>query len=190
MVRVGEDALPDMVLEVDHTTDVRRWKLKVYQECGFPEIWVSVPWEGSLRSPGLTIHVRDGAGYRESLESRAFPGWKAKETHRALTEETISGAAWRALERVGRTMGAREGTRPEDDPLTRSLSAKARGGRTRTSGARGTPGAGYPPGCGLRGGPGVVRRARGADDRGARVYGRSGLPAVHRRGARMTPAWP
>ena len=126
VVRVGEDALPDVVLEVDHTTDVRRWKLKVYQECGFPEIWVSVPWEGSLRSPGLTIHVRDGAGYRESPESRAFPGWKAKEIHRALTEEPISGAAWRALERVGRAMGAREGTRPEDDPLTRSLNAKAR----------------------------------------------------------------
>ena len=28
--------------------------------------------------------------------------------------------------RIGRAMGAREGTRPEDDPLTRSLNAKAR----------------------------------------------------------------
>ena len=126
VVHVGEDDLPDVVLEVDHTTDVRRWKLKMYQECGFPEIWVSVPWEGSLRSPGLTIHVRDGVEYRESPESLAFPGWRSKEIHRALTEEPISGAAWRALERVGRTMGAREGTSPEDDPLTRSLSAKAR----------------------------------------------------------------
>ena len=126
VVHVGEDELPDVVLEVDHTTDVRRWKLKVYQECGFPEIWVSVPWEGSLRSPGLTIHVRDGARYRESPESLAFPGWRSEEIHRALTEEPISGAAWRALERVGRAMGEREGTSPEDDPLTRSLSAKAR----------------------------------------------------------------
>ena len=126
IVHVGEDPLPDVVLEVDHTTDVRRWKLGVYQECGFPEIWVSVPWEGSLRSPGLTIHVRGKDGYRESPESLAFPGWRVEEIHRALTEEPISGAAWRALERVGRAMGAREGTRPEDDPLTRSLSAKAR----------------------------------------------------------------
>ena len=126
VVDVAEGPLPDVVLEVDHTTDVRRWKLGMYMEWGFPEIWVSVPWERSLRSPGLTIHVRDGGGYRESPESLAFPGWRSEEIHRALTEEPISGAAWRALERVGRTMGAREGTRPEDDPLTRSLSAKAR----------------------------------------------------------------
>ena len=123
---VAEGPLPDVVLEVDHTTDVRRWKLGMYMEWGFPEIWVSVPWEWSLRSPGLTIHVRDGVGYRESPEGLAFPGWRSEEIHRALTEEPISGAAWRALERVGRGMGAREGTRPEDDPLTRSLSAKAR----------------------------------------------------------------
>ena len=62
IVHVGEDPLPDVVLEVDHTTDVRRWKLGVYQECGFPEIWVSVPWEGSLRSPGLTIAAAFRAG--------------------------------------------------------------------------------------------------------------------------------
>ena len=31
--------------------------------------------------------------------------------------------AWRALERVALSMGAREGTKPEDDPLMRSLSA-------------------------------------------------------------------
>ena len=67
-----------------------------------------------------------GAGYRESPERLAFPGWRSREIHRALTEEPISEAAWRALERVGRTMGGREGARPEDDPLTRSLNARAR----------------------------------------------------------------
>ena len=126
VIHVGEDNLPDVVLEVDHTTDVRRWKLKLYQECGFPEVWVLVPHETSVRSPGLTIHVRDGDGYRESRESRAFPGWRTEEIHRALTEAPLSGMAWRALERVGRAMGEREGTRPEDDPLTRSLNAEAR----------------------------------------------------------------
>ena len=126
VVNVDEDPLPDVVLEVDHTTDVRRWKLGMYVEWGFPEIWVLVPWRESVRAAGLTIHLRGEEGYHVSPESRAFPGWKAKEIHRALTEEPISGAAWRALERVGRAMGAREGTRPEDDPLTRSLSAKAR----------------------------------------------------------------
>ena len=126
VVRVGEDPLPDVVLEVDHTTDVRRWKLAVYQECGFPEIWVSVPWESSARAPGLTIHLRDGARYRASGESRAFPGWRVEAIHRALTEQPLSGVAWQALERVGRALGAREGTRPDHDPLSRSLRAEAR----------------------------------------------------------------
>jgi len=110
---------------VDHSTDVRRWKLGVYQECGFPEIWVEVPWNASVRRPGLAIHVRRGDGYREEGESLAFPGWTAAEIHRALTEEPLSAETWRALERVALAMGAREGTTPEDDPLTRSMSRRA-----------------------------------------------------------------
>ena len=115
---------PDVVLEVDHTTDVRRRKLGIYKESGFPEIWVLVPWESSARTPGLAIHVRHGEGYREERESRAFPGWRA-EIHRALTEAPMSESAWRALERVALSMGAREGTTPEDDPLMRSQSVRA-----------------------------------------------------------------
>ena len=123
---VDRDPLPDVVLEVDHTTDVRRRKLGIYKESGFPEIWVLVPWEASVRKPGLAIHVRRKDGYREERESRAFPGWKAEEIHRALTEEPLSSVAWRALERVALAMGAREGTTPEDDPLMRSVSGMAR----------------------------------------------------------------
>ena len=126
VIEVDEDTLPDVVLEVDHTTDVRRWKLKLYMECGFPELWVSVPHETSVRRPGLTIHLREGDGYVASPESRAFPGWRVEEIHRALTEAPLTTRTWRALERVGRAMGAREGTRPEDDPLTQSLTASAR----------------------------------------------------------------
>ena len=114
------------MLEVDHTTDVRRRKLGIYEESGFPEIWVLVPWESSARRPGLTIHVHRGGEYREEPESRAFPGWRAEEIHRALTEDPMSEGAWRALERVALAMGAREGTKPEDDPLMRSQSARAR----------------------------------------------------------------
>ena len=125
-IDVDTDPLPDVVLEVDHSTDVRRRKLGIYQESGFPEIWVLVPWAASVRAPGLAIHVRGDEGYREAGESRAFAGWKAEEIHRALTEDPLSADARRALERVARAMGAREGTRPEDDPFTRSLSAKAR----------------------------------------------------------------
>ena len=123
-IDVDEDPLPDVVLEVDHTTDVRRRKLDIYKESGFPEIWVLVPWESSVRAPGLTIHVRREDGYREEAASRAFPGWKAEEIHRALTETPLSETAWRALERTALAMGAREGTKPEDDPLMRSMSAR------------------------------------------------------------------
>ena len=124
-IDVDTDPLPDVVLEVDHTTDVRRRKLDIYKGSGFPEIWVLVPWEASVRAPGLAIHVRRGAGYREEGESRAFPGWQAQEIHRALTEAPMSEIAWRALERTALAIGAREGTEPDDDPLMRSQSARA-----------------------------------------------------------------
>ena len=124
-IDVDRDPLPDVVLEVDHSTDVRRRKLGIYQENGFPEIWVLVPWEFSARAPGLAIHVREEEGYVEELESRAFPEWKAEEIHRTLTEAVWSAGAVRALERVALAMGAREGTKPEDDPITRSVSLKA-----------------------------------------------------------------
>ena len=125
-VNVDTGPLPDVVLEVDHTTDVRRWKLGKYQEWGFPEIWVLVPRKRSVRAPGLAIHARDaGGGYRQASGSVAFPGWTTAEIHRALTEEPLSAATWEAVERVGRALGELDGTRPEDDPLTRSLHAGA-----------------------------------------------------------------
>ena len=50
---VGENDLPDVVLEVDHTTDVRPGKLLLYEAWGFPELWVIVPPEGaSPAAPG------------------------------------------------------------------------------------------------------------------------------------------
>ena len=42
---VGEDDFPDVVLEVDHTTDVHRGKLALYEAWGFPEVWAEVPDE-------------------------------------------------------------------------------------------------------------------------------------------------
>ena len=130
-VNVDTDPLPDVVLEVDHTTDVRRRKLDIYKQSGFPEIWVLVPWDSSRRAPGLAIHVRRGDAYREEAKSAAIPGWRAEEIHRALTEEPMSDEARRALVRVALAMGRRGGTEPEDHPLTRSLSSRARAkGRT------------------------------------------------------------
>ena len=123
---VGEDDFPDVVLEVDHTTDVRPGKLGLYENWGFPEVWVQVPdrparSRSRRRLPGLTIHVLEGGAFRESPESLAFPGWRAEEIHVALDEETPSAETLRVLERVGRALGDREGTGPDDNPLVRSL---------------------------------------------------------------------
>jgi len=124
---VGEHDFPDVVLEVDYSTDVRRGKLSMYQSWGFPEIWVEMPASyRARRRPGLTIHVREADGYRESPESRAFPGWTVTEIHTALSGESVSEETYRVLERVGRRLGAREGTGPDDSPLLRSLRGEAR----------------------------------------------------------------
>ena len=89
---------------------------------GFPEIWVEVPEDGSVSRrrglrPGLTIYLLDGDGYRRADESRAFPGWRAEAIHRALNEPAITAETAEILWRVGRTLGEREGTLPEGDPL-------------------------------------------------------------------------
>ena len=123
---VGRHNYPDVVLEVDHTTDVRRGKLKLYESWGFPEVWVEVP-EHRVASrprglvPGLTIHLLKEGAYRVSPESVAFPGWRAEAIHEAMNEPKRSVRTSEVLERLGRVLGAREGTGPEDDPLSRSL---------------------------------------------------------------------
>ena len=122
---IGVDDYPDVVLEVDHTTDVRRGKLALYESWGFPEVWVEVPDETApsrprSRRPGLTIHVLEDGAYRVAPESRAFPGWKAEEIHAALNEPALSESTSAVLERVGTALGEREGTGPDRDPLLRS----------------------------------------------------------------------
>ena len=122
---VGEDDFPDVVLEVDHTTDVHRGKLALYESWGFPEVWVEVPDAPSpsrphRRRPGLTIHLLEHGRFRVAAESRAFPGWRAEETHLALNEPVPSAHTSAAVERVATALGAREGTGPDDDPLLRS----------------------------------------------------------------------
>ena len=124
-IEVGGDVLPDVVLEVDNTTDVRRGKLALYEAWGFPEVWVEVPDESSPSrppglQPGLTIHVSGDRGYRTVKSSRAFPAWTAQEIHRALNEAELSDATTAALRRIGRTLGTAEGTGPDDDPFLRA----------------------------------------------------------------------
>ncbi len=130
---IGENDFPDVVLEVDHTTDVRPGKLLLYEAWGFPELWVIVPPAGgSPRRPaGVTIHRLQDGRYRSMPTSGPFPDWTAGEIYDAMTEPTPTAATWRVLERVGRALGAREGTNPADDPLSRVLLAEGRSeGRT------------------------------------------------------------
>lgn len=127
---VGQNHYPDIVLEVDRTTDVRRHKLKLYEAWGFPELWVDVPDESprpaaGLRS-GMTICALADGAFETVAESRAFPGWTAEEIHLALNEEHLSERTATRLERVGAALGARDGTGPDDDLMLRSLRDKAR----------------------------------------------------------------
>ena len=122
VLTIGEHDLPDVVLEVDDTTDARRRKLGQYEAWRFPEVWVEVPEERSesrlqSRPSGLTIHLLEDGAYRETAASRALPGWTAAEIHAALNEERFSAQTGAALERVGAVLGEREGTGPDDDPL-------------------------------------------------------------------------
>ena len=128
---VGEDTLPDVIVEVDHTTDVRRRKLALYESWGLPEVWVEVPDANSpsraaSREPGVTIHVLHPDGsYRQSAESRAFPGWTASEIHRAMNEPTLSIETMAVLDRVARALRARDGDQTGDAPFLRRVRAES-----------------------------------------------------------------
>ena len=122
-VEVGHDDLPDVVLEVDLTTDVRPRKMGLYREWGFPELWVEVPDNRAPsrpnRRPGLTVRILGPSGYEEAPESRAFPTWTASEIHAAINERALSASTVGALRRVGRLLGERGGTVTDDDLFMR-----------------------------------------------------------------------
>ena len=131
-----------MILEVDHTTDVRRNKLALYQAWGFPELWVETPDEPSRSRPrrlrpGLTLYLLDEGRYRIADESRALPGWKAASIHASLNESTLSPRTLAELTRVGRRLGRHEGTSPEDGPQLASHRRQARGAGFREGRAEG-----------------------------------------------------
>ena len=122
-IEVGHDDLPDVVLEVDLTTDVRPRKMGIYQDWGFEELWVEFPENRAPsrpnRKPGLTIRVLGPHGYEETPRSRAFPTWTADEIHAALNEDVLSESTVAVLRRVGRALGEQGGTSTDDDPLMR-----------------------------------------------------------------------
>ncbi len=118
---VGEIPCPDVVVEVDHTTDVRGNRLRLYEEWRFPEVWIEVPDAHSPSrppglEPGLDIYLLEGDRFVRARESRAFPGWQATEIHRGMNEMFLSAETAKVLWRVGRALGEPEGTGPDDDP--------------------------------------------------------------------------
>ena len=193
-IEVDADPLPDVVLEVDHSTDVRRRKLGVYKESGFPEIWVLVPWDSSVRAPGLAIHVRRGAGYREEGESRAFPGLEgggdpSRADRGADVGEGVAGAG---TDRAGDgcTRGHGTGARsahPLDQPRGggKGPQRDARGER-----AHGAEGPGHRVALGPDGVSRALRRAfeRDLHGSGARMHRRGRLPATGPRATRPARA--
>ena len=123
---IGEHDLPDVALEVDYTTDIRPGKLRVYERWGFPEMWTVTPEGASRRRPaGVAIYRLTSGRYRPAAASTALPGWTAAEIHAALTERVPSARTDRVLERVGRALGARDGTQADDTPLIRALNERA-----------------------------------------------------------------
>ena len=106
-IDVDADPLPDVVLEVD---DVRRRKLGIYMESGFPEIWVLVPWEASVRSPGLAIHGAGGRGTGRKERAGPFRGGRRR----------------RFTARSPRRHGRRRRGEPWNGPLWRWVRARAR----------------------------------------------------------------
>ena len=52
--------------------------------------------------------------YAAAGASVAFPGWRAEEIHLALGEPELSPASAKALRRVGRALGERDGTTQDD----------------------------------------------------------------------------
>ena len=128
---VREDPNPDVVVDVECATELRGYRRELCEDWGFPEVWLEVPnafapSQPAVLRPGLGIYVLEGGRYAPSSSSRAFPGWRADEIHRALNEPVISEETSKVLSRVGRALGEREGTGPEDDPLLRSQRAAGR----------------------------------------------------------------
>lgn len=129
VVVVGRLRLPDVVFEVDLTTDVSERKLALYASWGVPELWVEVPeapMPSKRKPPGLMIHVLREGRFRLSAESAAFPTWTAREIHAALNEPVTSETTVGTLRRVGEIMARQSGTGPDDDPFLGAIRRSSR----------------------------------------------------------------
>ena len=138
-IPLQQSGFPDIVMEVDNTTDTRKGKLKLYEDMGVPELWIEVPkvWldgpdaKPPQRPPGLvprlTIFLLKDGRYAEYPASRALLGWQAADIHEALNDyEAPAPHHCAILEDIGRRFGAYTGTGSDNHPLLRSLRQQSR----------------------------------------------------------------
>ena len=119
VIIVGKSPLPDVVLEVDLTTDIRDRKLELYACWGVPELWVEVPdarLPSKRKRPGLTIHTLKNKQYQQVAESTAFP-YLASQRDSCRIERAVFVVdhGWRGASgrpHHGRTERDRAGERP------------------------------------------------------------------------------
>ena len=82
---------------------------------------------GRARPPAGADHPLGADGrYAPAGASVAFPGWRAEEIHLALGEPELSPASAKALRRVGRALGERDGTTQDDHAVLRAERQESR----------------------------------------------------------------
>ena len=106
-------------------------ELKLYESWGFPEVWVEVPEHRVASRPRGLVPMADdsfaGGWCLPGVAGEwAFPGWRAEAIHEAMNEAERSVRTNEILEGLGRRLGSREGTGPDDDALLRSLRGQSR----------------------------------------------------------------
>ena len=99
-IEVGSDVLPDVVLEVDNTTDVRRGKLSLYESWGFP---------GGLGRGAGRVVAEPPAGTAAGLDDPRAGGWRLSHGAEQPGVSGVDGAGDSPRAERGRAVGRHDG---------------------------------------------------------------------------------
>ena len=166
-IDVDRDPLPDVVLEVDYSTDVRRRKLSIYEEGGFPEVWVlAPPGVAAGLAPADDLRARQRRGVSLGVGERGDSGLETRGDLRRAGRGALVGADLAGLGKGGAGDGRARGYPAGGRPALAHAHPKRGGER---------PAGGSCTGAGTKAGgrsvrrwyarpssPGVSRRARGS----------------------------
>ena len=127
-VEVGSDHLPDVVLEVDYSTDVRRGQAGAVRGVGLPRgvgrgagVRLRPAAAGPDDSPPVGGRLPGGGGERRPA------GLDGGGDSRGAERTVLSESTRAVLERVGRALGEAGGTGPDDDLWLGAQRREARG---------------------------------------------------------------